>query len=165
MVNTLVLLKGALASADLTPCPEMLYALVPSLATTFTTKAPGDYTGRLDTFCLDTEGPIIVLNMFRVVDEEALAAYTSPASLQFFPLVGARALLAATLRAEAWDILFLNQFASKAAFCSMVSRGREGGGSCDPQALSTEYTAIIPHKTRALADAHTYATRPFALDS
>ena len=37
--------------------------------------------------------------------------------------------------------------------------------SYDPQGLSKEYTAIIPHKARALADAHTYATRPFALNS
>ena len=49
----------------------------------------------------------------------------------------------------------------------MVEGGRWNGRwkvevSYDPQALSKEYTAIIPHKTRALADAHTYATRPFA---
>jgi len=126
---------------------KQMYKLFPSMMASMTTKNPDDKREpRLHQVCddksLEKAGPLIVVNLMRIKDPEALAKYTTPAAFHFFPQLDVKLLLAGGPSVDYWDYIMVAEYQSQESFCRM--------------AISKEYTDIVPHKARALEDAQAY---------
>jgi len=126
---------------------KQMYKLFPSLMASMTKKNTEDKREpRLQQVCddksLEKAGPLIVVNLMKIKDPEALAKYTTPAAFHFFPQLDVKLLLAGGPSVDYWDYIMVAEYQSQESFCRM--------------AVSKEYTDIVPHKARALEDAQAY---------
>jgi len=126
---------------------KLIYKLFPSTMASLTKKDPEDKREpRLQQVCddksLEKAGPLIVVNLMKIKDPEALAKYSTPAAFHFFPQLDVKLLLAGGPSVGYWDYIMVAEYVSQESFCRM--------------AVSKEYTDIVPHKARALEDAQAY---------